>query len=157
MFQPPRLPGFPHPAALARGPEAEAGTEAGAGSVPTVIMCSHLRLVFLGIVLTSRFEAPDAPGVPADPAARAAVASAATVARVQWQVLPVARCPLQLEAKSLPMPGPDPPLLLKASLWCWTHMAGQGTCTITSDIVSRSGCTWFFMCQAPGYWCTADQ
>ena len=57
MLQPPRLPGLPHQAAVARarGPEAEAGTEAGAGPVPTVLMCSHLRLVFLGLVLlTSR-------------------------------------------------------------------------------------------------------
>ena len=43
MLQPPRLPGLPHQAAaVARGPEAEAGTEAGAAKVPTVLMRSHL-------------------------------------------------------------------------------------------------------------------
>ena len=82
-----------------------------AAPVPTVLMCSHLRLVLLGLVrLTSRFEAPDAPGAQAAPAARAAVASSATVARVQRQALPMAHCPLHLEATSLPMPGPDPQL-----------------------------------------------
>ena len=72
-----------------------------------------MRLVFLGLALLT------APGVPAAPAARAAVAPAATVAIVQRQVLPVAHCPLQLEATSGRV-GPDPQLL-KVSLWCWTH------------------------------------
>ena len=43
MLQPPRLPSLPHQATTAaRGPEAEAGTEAWAVPVPTLLMCSHL-------------------------------------------------------------------------------------------------------------------